>query len=76
MMNEHGCGKGGLDNSGFHYNDCAGGPCEWKKRWRKLHWCHDRRSIDYFVNYYCDSEMIVENRKMALYFAESKYDAS
>ena len=27
MMDEHGCGRGGLDNSGFHYNDCAGGPC-------------------------------------------------
>ena len=27
MMDEHGCGRGGLDNSDFHYNDCAGGPC-------------------------------------------------
>lgn len=27
MMNDYGCGKGGLDNSGFHYDDCAGGPC-------------------------------------------------
>ena len=32
MMNEHGCGKGGLDNSGFHYNDCAGGPCDCDER--------------------------------------------
>ena len=29
MMNDYGCGKGGLDNSGFHYDDCAGGPCGW-----------------------------------------------
>lgn len=21
MMNDYGCGKGGLDNSGFHYDD-------------------------------------------------------
>lgn len=27
MMDEHGCGRGRLDNSGFHYDDCAGGPC-------------------------------------------------
>lgn len=27
MMDEHGYGRGGLDNSGFHYDDCAGGPC-------------------------------------------------
>ena len=32
MMNEHGCGRGGLDNSGFHYGDCAGGPCDCDER--------------------------------------------
>ena len=32
MMNEHGRGKGGLDNSGFHYDDCAGGLCDCAER--------------------------------------------
>ncbi len=32
MMDEHGCGRGGLDNSGFHYNDCAGEPCNCDER--------------------------------------------
>ena len=32
MMDEHGCGRGGLDNCGFHYNDCAGGPCDCDER--------------------------------------------
>lgn len=32
MMNDYGCGKGGLDNSSFHYDDCAGGPCDCDSR--------------------------------------------